>query len=369
MYLKNVHFFSRICTVLLVTFLCIFTFYMIIKIAYPFLIALIIAYLINPIVNFFQQQCKMPRPFAVLMTLLSIIFIFIGFISLLIIEIASGANYLSQNVPIQLAVLVQYSEMFIENSIWPIYEKVASFFNSLDSDQQSTIIENLQSAGAAFGTTVGNFVQSFFQKIPTIIGWFPNTVTVLLFSTLATFFISNDWYRIRAFAFQLTPPKVRLSSGTIMADLKKALFGFIKAQFTLLSFTTLMVLIGLLILRVDYAITIALAIGFIDILPYIGSGAVFIPWIIFEAITDDHRMAIGLGILYFMIIVQRQIMEPKVLSSSIGLNPLATLMSLFIGYQLMGFLGLMIGPIMLVFLKTLHNSHVFRDIWRYLKGN
>lgn len=365
----NTQFLLRVCTVIIVVFLCFMTLYFSLKTAYPFVIALSIAFLINPIVDYLEQKSKLPRAFVVFLTLLSIISIFIGLISLLIVEIVSGANYLSNNVPKQLEILIEHGEFYIENTILPFYEKISALFSSLDSDQQATIIKNIQNAGATLGTTIGDFIQHFFQKIPAIIGWFPNTATVLIFSTMATFFISNDWYRLKSYVNQLTPKKVKESTATILADLKKALFGFIKAQFTLISFTTIIVLIGLLFLQVNYAITIALVIGLVDILPYFGSGAVFIPWIIFEVIVGDMKLAIGLSILYIIVIVQRQLTEPKILSSSIGLDPLATLISLFIGYKLIGFLGLIIGPVVLVLLKILHNSHVFRDLWNYLKGN
>ena len=69
--------------------------------------------------------------------------------------------------------------------------------------------------------------------------------------------------------------------------MKKALLGFIKAQLTLISITLIIVLIGLLILRVEYAITIALITGIVDLLPYLGTGAVFVPWIIYEAVTGN----------------------------------------------------------------------------------
>ena len=129
------------------------------------------------------------------------------------------------------------------------------------------------------------------------------------------------------------PSKARKSGKRVFLDLKKALFGFIKAQATLISITTVIVLIGLLILRVNYAITIALIIGLVDILPYLGTGIVFVPWIIYAAVSGDVPFAIGLSVLYIVVLVQRQIMEPKVLSSSIGLDPLATLVALFVGFK------------------------------------
>ena len=153
-----------------------------------------------------------------------------------------------------------------------------------------------------------------------------------------------------------------------MLDLKQALLGFITAQFTLLSLTTIVILIGLLILRVDYAITIALLFGFIDFIPYVGTGSIFIPWITYELITGDTGFAIGLAVLYIIVIVQRQLIEPKVLSSSIGLDPLATLVALFIGYKWMGFFGLILGPIILVIFNSFYRANIFHEIWAFILG-
>ena len=158
---------------------------------------------------------------------------------------------------------------------------------------------------------------------------------------------------------KLLPEKAKTSGKTVFIDLKKALFGFIKAQLTLISITAVIILIGLLILRVDYAITIALVAGIVDIIPYLGTGVVFVPWIIYVAIGGDMGLAIGLGVLYIVVLVQRQIMEPKILSSNIGLDPLATLIALFVGFKLIGFLGLIVGPVTLVIISTLYRAQCF----------
>lgn len=366
---ENIYRFIRFvivtCIIIAISFILFYT----AKVTYPFIIGFAIAFMINPIVNFLQHRIRFPRAVSVLLTMIAIVSIFAGLITLLVTELLSGANYLSNHVPRQLNVLIQYSEQMLTNTLIPFYEKITGLFNTLDTDQQNTIIQNIQNIGTAIANTLGDFIQNFFQNIPTIISWFPNAATVLIFSALATFFISNDWYRLQKYINALAPKKIKESSGAVILNLKKALFGFIKAQLTLVSITTVIVLLGLLILRVEYAITIALVIGLVDILPYLGSGTIFVPWILYEAFIGEVSLAIGLGILYIVVIVQRQIMEPKVLSSSIGLDPLATLISLFVGFKLLGFLGLIIGPVVLVVLNTLHKSNVFKDIWTYIKGD
>ncbi|MFE8696986.1 sporulation integral membrane protein YtvI [Cytobacillus sp. FJAT-53684] len=338
------------------------------KVTYPFIIGLAIAFLINPPVNFLEKKGRMPRSLAVLISLILLIGVFAGLITLLIVEIVSGANYLSEVVPDHLDTLINYIEEFFAAQIIPLYDQLTSLFKNLGTGQQDTIVANIKNVGSQIGTTVGSFIQNFFGKIPNIISWFPNAATVLIFSLLATFFISKDWYRLAAFGNKLIPSRAKTSSKTVFSDLKKALFGFVKAQATLISITTVIILIGLLVLRVDYAITIALITGIVDIIPYLGTGLIFVPWIIYEAVAGEMNMAIGLGILYLIVLVQRQVMEPKILSSNIGMDPLATLVALFVGFKLIGFLGLIVGPVLLVIITTLHRANVFRDIWVFIKG-
>ncbi|UOE54659.1 sporulation integral membrane protein YtvI [Bacillus sp. CMF12] len=352
-----------------VVILSLYAFLYLSKVTYPFIIGLAIAFLINPLVNMMEVKWKIPRALAVLIALILIFAIFAGLITLLVAEIVSGADYLAKVVPQHLDTLIDFIEQFFAGQIIPLYNQLASLFNNLGTGQQDTIMTNIENVGKQFGSTLGDFIQAFFEKIPNILSWFPNAATVLIFSLLATFFISKDWHRLSGLFSRILPSRAKKSGRTVFADLQKALFGFVKAQATLVSITTVIILAGLLILRVDYAITIALVTGLVDIIPYLGTGLIFVPWIIYEAIGGEMSRAIGLGILYIIVLVQRQIMEPKILSSSIGLDPLATLIALFVGFKLIGFLGLIAGPVTLVLITTLHKAGVFRDIWMFIKGN
>ncbi|MBB5324510.1 sporulation integral membrane protein YtvI [Anoxybacillus tepidamans] len=336
-------------------------------VTYPFIIALFTAFFINPFVNYLEKK-KIPRPLAVIIVLVLLFAILAGLVTLLIAEIVSGTQYLAEVVPSHFQNLIVYIEDFFASQIIPLYNDWAALFKNLDVSQQDTIMSNIQAVGTKIATTVGQFIQGLLQNIPKLLSWLPNAATVIIFSLLATFFISKDWYRLSSAIQHFLPNKVQKSGRTVFINLKRALFGFIKAQATLISITTVIVLIGLLILRVDYAITIALIIGIVDILPYLGTGIVFVPWIIYAAVSGDVPFAIGLGILYIVVLVQRQIMEPKVLSSSIGLDPLATLISLFVGFKLLGFLGLIAGPVLLVIIRALHSANVFHDLWNFITG-
>ncbi len=335
---------------------------------YPFIIAIFIAMLINPFVNFLERKVRIPRGIAVIISIILLIGLIAGTLILLVAEIVTGTTYLAKVLPGHLDLLAVYIETFFVTKIMPIYNQLTQLFNTLGSSQQQSIIVNIQSVGEQVASSVGNFIKDFLEKIPVMISFLPNAATVIIFSLLATFFISKDWYKFKKTLSVFLPQKARKSGKTIFEELRKALIGFIRAQATLISITTAIVLIGLLILRVEYAITIALLIGLVDILPYLGTGLVFIPWIIYLSFSGSIPLAIGLSILYIIVMVQRQVTEPKILSSTIGLDPLATLISLFVGYKLLGFLGLIAGPVILVIIKTLHRAGIYEDVWKFVIG-
>ncbi|WP_078414015.1 sporulation integral membrane protein YtvI [Priestia abyssalis] len=360
--------FARLFLVISSVILGAYALYYVSALTYPFIIALLIAFIMNPVVNLLEKGARLPRSLAVIISLLFMLGLLAGFVTLLVVEIISGTEYLAKTVPHHLEDLAIFIENFIASQLIPIYNDIHSFFDDLGASQQETILTNIQSIGTKITETVGTFIKNLLQSFPVLIGWLPDAATVIIFSLLATFFISKDWYRLGAAFQRFLPLKARKSGQTVFSDLRKALFGFLQAQLTLISITTVIVLIGLLILRVEYAITIAVIIGLVDILPYLGTGLIFIPWIIYAFFSGETSFAVGLSVLYSVVVVQRQVMEPKILSSSIGLDPLATLVSLFVGFKLFGLLGLIAGPVTLVLLKTLHSAHVFRDLFDFIIG-
>ncbi len=83
----------------------------------------------------------------------------------------------------------------------------------------------------------------------------------------------------------------------------------------------------------------------------------------------DTKLAVGLLVLYGVLLVVRQILETKLVSSNVGLDPLTTLIALFVGLNLFGFIGLIIGPVSVVIAIALYRANVFRDLWRFIKGD
>ncbi|QPC47205.1 sporulation integral membrane protein YtvI [Mangrovibacillus cuniculi] len=336
------------------------------KLAYPFYIALGIAFLVNPVVTYLQEKQKLPRTLSVIVVLCFLGFSLIGILFFLITEIVEGANVLSHMVPVHIETLVNSIEDWIMNTVIPFFKQMFNQINVLSATDDQSLNDQLRNLSNQVIAQASQFTQGFLQKLPSLFAWIPNVATVFIFAILATFFISKDWYTYSRKVHRWIPVKAKSGTMQVVTDLRKAFFGFIRAQLTLVSITGFIVLVGLLILRVEYVFTIALISAIVDILPYLGTGILFVPWIIYSFIMGNISLGIGLSVLYVIIVVQRQIMEPKILSSSIGLDPLATLIAVFVGFQLFGFLGLVAGPVVLVLFSSLRRANVFGNVWSYI---
>ncbi len=340
--------------------------YFVIPLIYPFLIAWFIAYLLNPLVRLLQRRAKFPRWAAVTFSLLLFLSISTGIVYFLINRLINEISYLSKIINTHIERWVNDIITFVNSDLLQNFIAQLNIFYQQNENYKNTLDNSINSFGDKVTGYISSFVHFVVNSVISFITSLPSLAVVMLVAILAAFFISKDWNKLIERAGRLFPDRIKNPSRKIWKDLQKALFGYLRAQLVMISLTACVVIIGLWIIGVDYAVTIGLFIGFIDLLPYLGTGAAMVPWIIYSFITGDVELGIGLSVLYAIIVVVRQLVEPKVLASSIGLNSLATLFALFIGLQLFGVLGLIIGPATMVILLAFQRAGVFRDLKNYI---
>ena len=176
---------------------------------------------------------------------------------------------------------------------------------------------------------------------------------------VATYFISKDLIKIKKRIENAIPPEFHSKLRFMADDIYRASLGYIKAQIILAIISTLVIMIGLAVIGAEYILSISLLAGLFSPVPVLGVGAVFIPLIIFNLVTGNTYMAVGLSILFAVVIVIKHALEPKVLGESIGLEPLAVLISLYVGYELLGVYGIIMGPFILITYNALLKAKAF----------
>jgi len=250
----------------------------------------------------------------------------------------------------------------------PIYHKFVSFVQTLNVTQQSKIYEYIENFTNYLASTGASILRDLLLKIPNFLSVFPYSFTITILIFIATFLITKDWDQLKKIISNIIPLPMKKMIKDVMNSLEKSLLGYIKAQLILMFVTAIIITIGLLILKIDHAISIAFIIALIDIIPLIGIGIVFIPWIIYLFFMKSYSLTISISILYIVIIIVRQIIEPKILATNIGLSPLTALIILFIGIQLWGVSGIIIAPFVLVFVSAIYQAGIIKMLWKFVKG-
>jgi len=339
-----------------------------IPLAYPFLIAWAVAYLLNPLVNLMQRRLRMPRWFASVLALVvalgSAAAVVALLVNKLIVEIGRLARYIDANIRNWIDAF-----MGILNS-----ETIQSFLlqlNALYTQNQQithTIDQNLESAGLRIAQAITNLFNSVVNWLISLVAALPNIAFIVLIALLAAFFMSKDWYKWADRLSGVLPPSIHRSISAVWNELQRALFGYLRSLLIMVSLTALFMILGMWILGVPNPFAVGLLLGLLDLLPYVGIGLVIVPWVIYCFIQGNIALGLGLAILYAIVFVVRSLVEPKVLAASIGMDSLMTLISMVIGLRLFGVAGIIIGPVTLVILLSMHRTRVFHRIAGYIRG-
>jgi sporulation integral membrane protein YtvI len=315
----------------------------------PIILAVILALLIEPVVDFFQERLRLKRGVATIISLLAVLG---GVFSILSMLISVTIKEIS-GMYIQAA---SHSDEIIHRVMTSFTNIKVFYLNlSLPPQIELSIQNSLQRAVEWLQRLMDQSLNSLAQ----VITFLPNFFIFVLIATVATYFIIRDRSELRQFLLSILPGTARSKTREIISELFKALIGFLKAYTILISITAIITITALKILQIKYVLTLGLLIGLMDILPILGPGGVFIPWIIWEFISGNTRMGISLLVVYIIISVVRQFLEPQILGENIGLHPLATLISLYAGLQLGGVAGMIMGPILVVIFIACYRAGLF----------
>ena len=186
-------------------------------------------------------------------------------------------------------------------------------------------------------------------RLPALIGGMlgslPSVILFLTVTVMACFYISFEFDGINAFIASKIPVGIKRRFPGMRRQTAITVLKYIRAYIIILSVTATELFIGFSFLKIEYSLLLAIIIAFIDILPVLGVGTVLIPWGLIALMMKDFRTGTGLLILYGIITILRQFIEPKIIGKSLGLHPLISLISMYMGFRLFGVFGMITGPL------------------------
>lgn len=309
----------------------------------PFVAALMIAELMNPTVNWLSKRARIPRAVSV-----SLVLIF--FIALLTTLLTVGIGYLVREIEALMAQLPYLYATGLDLSA-QLAERLAHLNETMPETFQEQINTNLTALQGSLSTYLGNLA-----KLLGVVTSLPGFMINVLVAFIATFFIARDREQISAFLLTLFPVKWREQLRQVKVQVWSSAIGWAKAQFMLIMLTLVQSVIGLSLIGARYALLVGLAIGFFDVLPILGPGAVFLPWAGYAFLFGSPVFGVKLLVLYAFVILVRQTLESKLVGDQVGLHPLGVLLAIYLGIQFFGALGVIFGPLLAILLKAMITS-------------
>lgn len=304
----------------------------------PFVTAFIIAFLLKPVIHYISEHTSMKRRTAAILSLCAFYILFITLIIVVgtrIILLLREAFY----------ALPQTYSTLIEPALNKVQFMIVDIVENLNPDALSIVNEISMHLNTALSGLVSTLSSEVVGGLGSLAAGIPTSLVNLIITIVASFFLVVDYYKVTSFIAKCLPPRGKELLFEVKNSVVTVLFQFGRAYALLMLLTFVELFIGLLLLRVPYAFLLALLIAVVDILPVLGTGTIVIPWGCICLIMGNFPLGIGLLILYAIITVVRQSLEPRIVGHQIGLHPLVTLISMFVGVSLFGFLGLFGLPI------------------------
>ncbi|GAX88618.1 sporulation integral membrane protein YtvI [Effusibacillus lacus] len=310
----------------------------------PLILALLTAMMLEPLVLFLIRNLKVNRGIAVTISFV-LFFAFFGY----------GGYWLGTKLIVQAVALAQHLPAFSAR-LFESAEKYIWMWQTYYASLPAETVRTIQQVIGGLKNSAVNAASSLAEWVVRSVAALPGLFLISIVYLIGLFLISLDLPRIRVGFFRMFTPSAREKVELIMTQLGRATVGFLQAQFILSLLTYILALVGLLILQVKYAAVIAFLIVIVDILPILGTGSFLVPWAVYSFMKGNPHLAIGLVVLFLVITVIRRIIEPKILGSSLGISALAALTSMYLGFQLIGFFGLILGPAVVIVIEALRKA-------------
>jgi sporulation integral membrane protein YtvI len=318
----------------------------------PFVIGGIIAFIANPLVRFLERKIRIRRKFGTVLIIGGVLALVIGGGYLILTRIAKELLAFIESLPetinginIQLEAVLEKLEGTLErlsngSAEWNLAESIQNMGTNLVNALTGFVAE----LGAPTVTAAGNIAKSL-----------PNAFVMVFITILSAYFFLAEKEMVASVYQNVMPKKAQKVLQLLYRNAKHLVGGYFLAQFRIMCVVAVMLFVGFLILRIPYAGVWALLIAFLDFLPVFGTGTVLIPWGLLQFLSGKFYMAVGLLACWLLTQAVRQMIQPKIVGDSMGLDPLLTLLFLYLGYRFSGLGGMILAvPVGLIVIELYH---------------
>lgn len=321
----------------------------------PFLLALGLAMALEPLMEQARRRLRLKRGFTAAVVTLVLVGGLLTVLILVLVQAVEQALALLSSLPEMLAGLPEALER--------VQARVSDFCAACPEGLRRWAEGALADLPQLASSLAGQASSAALRGLSSLMASLPGLFLACGTTVLAVFFTLTAYPQVMAFLRRQLPARWRGRAGGVKASVLDTLGKWLRAECILLLVTFLQLLAGLVLLRQEYALLLALLIALIDALPVFGTGTVLLPWAAVLCVAGDVPRGIAMAALYAVIAVVRSVLEPKVMAAQVGLPPLVALAAMYVGFRVMGVAGMVLLPLAVLVVKQLHDGG-FVGVWR-----
>lgn len=301
----------------------------------PFVVGFILSLIANPVVRFLEKKINIKRKYGTMLIIVLVIAAVVLLCYGVGAAIAVGFRGFMQYLP-TMSANAEAEIVAAMNSIERTFQKIPMFQDFNIDQLEAAVTEALSGLVAGEDGVTVTAISGFARSLP-------NMLVSGIMGFLATYFFIADRDKLEDMLTKHLPKSFQEKTGQVYGHMLKAVGGYFQAQFKIMGVIYVVITIGLILLKVNYAWLIGFGIAFLDMLPVFGTGTVLTPWAIVKFLSGNYATAAGMIVLYVVSLLVHQLIQPKMIGSSVGMNTFATLFFMYIGYRFSGVIGMIIA--------------------------
>lgn len=317
----------------------------------PFVIGWILSVIAGPLVTFLEKKLKIMKRLGSAITIILVLALCIGLIYLIISQIWEEISVLIRNFP------SMYHDL--ERGLNQIGTQGNTLFERFPEQIQNswaTLMNNLDDTASSL---IGRIGEPTIEVAGNVAKRIPSVLIGTIVAFVSAYFFIADKENLGEWVKKVVPKSITSRLLLVGENLKYAMGGYFKAQFKIMGVVFAILLVGFTLMQIRFSILLAIAIAFLDFLPFFGTGTALFPWAIYKFLVGDYKMVAALVILYGVTQLVRQLIQPKLVGDSMGLNPLYTLFLLYLGYRVGSILGMIFAVPVGLILLNLYQAGAF----------